>query len=90
MLKMVGTSGQLSLGKKYAGKYYEVTEQENGAIVMIPMQAESKTEAWLHGPEMRERLAQAAQWMKDNPPTETDLDEFLAGVEARRKTKDTP
>ena len=24
MLKMVGTSGQLSLGKKYAGKYFEL------------------------------------------------------------------
>ena len=38
MLKMVGASGQLSLGKKYAGKYFEVTEREDGIIVMVPMQ----------------------------------------------------
>ena len=27
MLKMVGRSGQISLGKKYAGKYFEMEQQ---------------------------------------------------------------
>ncbi len=90
MLKMIGTSGQLSLGKKYAGKYFEVTEREDGAIVMTPMQVIPQSEAWLHTPEMRERLAQATQWMQDNPPAETDLDALLARVEARRDTQAAP
>jgi hypothetical protein len=90
MLKMVGASGQLSLGKKYAGKYFEVTEREDGAIVMVPMRVIPESETWLHTPEMRERLLQAEQWMKDHPPGETDLDEFLARVEARREAKDAP
>ena len=29
MLKMVGNSGQLSLGKKYAGRYYQVEHQRD-------------------------------------------------------------
>ena len=37
MLKAVGTSGQISLGKKYAGQYFEMAEQADGSIVMIPM-----------------------------------------------------
>ena len=37
MLKMVGSSGQISLGKKYAGKYLEIDEREDGSIFMVPM-----------------------------------------------------
>jgi len=90
MLKMVGTSGQLSLGKKYAGKYFEVTEQTDGAIVMVPMSVIPESEVWLHTAKMRERLEKATQWMKDNPPSETHLDTFLANIESRRNAQDTP
>ena len=37
MLKMVGNSGQFSLGKKYAGKYFEVEQQPDGAVLLRPM-----------------------------------------------------
>jgi hypothetical protein len=88
MLKMVGTSGQISLGKKYAGKYFEVREREDGAIVMTPMQVIPESEAWLHTLEMREKLARADAWMDANPPRETDLDQFQADVEERLAMKD--
>jgi hypothetical protein len=90
MLKMVGASGQLSLGKKYAGKYFELTEREDRSIVMVPMRVIPEAEAWLHSPEMRDRAVDASPWMKDHPPAETDLDAFLAGVEARRDAGEKP
>lgn len=74
MLKMVGTSGQLSLGKKFAGKYFEVEQQTDGTIVLKPMVVIAQSDAWLHEPEMRLRLAQADAWMDVNPPRESDLD----------------
>ncbi len=37
MLKSVGTSGQLTLGKKYSGRYFEVEERENGELVLRPV-----------------------------------------------------
>ena len=37
MLKEVGTSGQISLGKKYAGQLFEVAVQPDGSIVMNPV-----------------------------------------------------
>jgi hypothetical protein len=74
MLKMVGASGQISLGKKYAGKYFEVAEREDGTIVMIPMRVIPEAEAWLHTPEIQTQLQRADAWFKENPPTETDLD----------------
>jgi len=37
MLKEIGASGQISLGKKYAGQLFEVTPQADGSIIMKPM-----------------------------------------------------
>jgi len=37
MLKEVGASGQISLGKKYAGQLFDMTVQSDGSIVMQPV-----------------------------------------------------
>ncbi len=37
MLKEVGTSGQISLGKKYSGQLFDVAIQSDGTIVMSPV-----------------------------------------------------
>jgi hypothetical protein len=39
MLKEVGASGQISLGKKFAGQLFEVTFHSDGRVEMLPMQA---------------------------------------------------
>lgn len=83
MLKMVGSSGQLSLGKKYAGKYFEIEQMEDGTLVLRPMKVIPESEAWLHEPEIQEKLHRAKEWMKENPPAETDLDAFLEQVKDR-------
>lgn len=37
MLKEVGASGQISLGKKYAGQLFDLQTQADGSIVMRPV-----------------------------------------------------
>ena len=37
MLKTVGTSGQLTLGKKYSGRHFEVEERAGGELVLHPV-----------------------------------------------------
>jgi hypothetical protein len=81
MLKMVGTSGQLSLGKQYAGRYFEIDVQADGAILLKPMRVIPESDAWLYTPEMRARLLQADAWMDRHPPDETDLDALAADLE---------
>ena len=81
MLKMVGTSGQVSLGKQYAGRYFEVELQADGSILLKPMRVMPEADAWLYTPEMRERLAQADAWMASNPPSETDLEQLAAKLD---------
>ena len=39
MLKEVGASGQISLGKKYAGRLFEVVTHPDGRIELRPMKA---------------------------------------------------
>ena len=39
MLKEVGASGQVSLGKRFAGQLFEVTFHDDGRVEMLPMQA---------------------------------------------------
>ena len=37
MLKTVGTSGQLTLSKKYSGRHFEVEERASGELVLRPV-----------------------------------------------------
>lgn len=37
MLKTVGTSGQLTLGKKYSGRHFELEELTGGELVLRPV-----------------------------------------------------
>jgi len=45
MLKTVGTSGQLTLGKKYSGRHFEVEELANGDLVLRPVRLVRETGA---------------------------------------------
>lgn len=84
MVKMVGTSGQLSLGKKYAGQYYELQHLPDGAIVLRPMKVVPSSEAWVHEPEVQSQLKGAKEWLKKTPRSETSVDALLR---KRRKAK---
>ena len=83
MLKMVGNSGQLSLGKKYAGQYFQVEQQPDGAVLLRPMTLIPSTEAWAHEPAMLEQLRRAGEWAIRTPAAATDLDS-LAGNASKR------
>jgi crotonobetainyl-CoA:carnitine CoA-transferase CaiB-like acyl-CoA transferase len=89
MLKQVGTSGQIALGKQLAGKYFEVSTREDGTIELKPMIVIPESQAWAHTPEMKKRLAESSKWMAENPPRETNLDEFERIIEAKWAEKAT-
>jgi hypothetical protein len=81
MLKTVGASGQLSLGKQFAGRHFEMEVQADGCILLRPMRVIPEADAWIYSPQMRERLAQAETWMADTPPSETDLDTLASRLD---------
>lgn len=75
-IKTVGKSGQVSLGKKYAGRTVQVEEVEEGVWTIKVGEFIPDNERWLHEPEVKARLDRAIAWAESTEPSETDLDEL--------------
>jgi hypothetical protein len=78
-LKIVGKSGQISLGKAMAGLGFIVESLPGGDILLKQAVVVPVNERWLHEPAMKEKLARADEWMRNNPARETDLDALEVG-----------
>jgi hypothetical protein len=67
MLKEVGASGQISLGKKYAGQLFQVETQADGCIVMRPVKVVPATPSVQEEPaRYGTQPAPAAQWAEQH------------------------
>lgn len=80
-IKTVGSSGQISLGKKYAGQTVMLSELDRGVWLVKLGRFIPENEKWLHAPEVQTELQEAIAWAEDNPPADTDLDSIEAGIE---------
>ena len=81
-LKIVGKSGQISLGKALAGVGFVMEILPGGDIllkhsVVVPVQ-----ERWLHEAAMQEKLARADEWMRSHPAKESNLEEIEARLDS--------
>jgi hypothetical protein len=73
-IKTVGKSGQISVGKALAGLEFLMEELPSGDIMLKRAVVVPMNERWLHEPAMKEKLARADEWMRQNPARETNLD----------------
>jgi hypothetical protein len=81
-LKIVGKSGQISIGKSKAGMGFIMEALPGGDILLKHAVVVPSNERWLHEPAMKKKLARADEWMRKNPVHETDLEELEARSEA--------
>lgn len=72
-VKRVGASGQISLGKEYAGRTVLIESSEPGVWLIRTAQTIPDAELWLHQPEAAARLDRALSAI-DQPPVAADLD----------------
>ena len=72
-IKRVGASGQISLGKEFAGRTVLIDSSEPGVWVIKTAQTIPDSELWLHQPAQAERLDRALQAI-DMPAQAADLD----------------
>jgi len=79
-IKTVGKSGQISLGKALAGSRFVMETLATGDILLKRAMVIPMNEQWLHEPAMREKLARADEWMRKNPPTQSDLSQLEAAL----------
>lgn len=80
-VKTIGKSGQIALGKQYAGRHVLVDEVEPGVWVIKLGELVPDSERWLRRPEVTASLDEAIRWAERNPPSETDLDELAERLE---------
>jgi hypothetical protein len=78
VIKTVGSSGQIALGKQYAGRHVMVEELEPGVWMVKVGEFIPDNERWLHTPEVKAQLDEGFAWAAQNPPQETDLKELEA------------
>ena len=72
-IKSVGRSGQISLGKKYAGQTVLIDQIETGVWVIKLGRFIPENEQWLHQPGLQRDLDQAIIWAEENPAQKSDL-----------------
>ena len=87
IVKSVGTNGQITLGKEFAGRLVMLDQIEPGVWTMKLGEFIPDSEKWLHTPEAKAKLDRALEWAALNPPRETDLAEFEALVRKKQKAK---
>jgi hypothetical protein len=76
-VKVVGANGQISLGKKFAGRQVLVEEPEPGVWLIRTATVVPDNERWLHEPEAASDLRKALAWAQANPPDDSNVDVLL-------------
>jgi hypothetical protein len=74
---VIGANGQISLGKRFAGRQVLVEEQEPGVWLARTATVIPDNERWLHEPQATADLARALDWAKANTPRDTDVDAVI-------------
>ena len=82
-IKVVGKSGQISLGKSYAGKTLRVERHKDGSIVLTAVAMVPENQLWTLEEPHRSRIARGLAWAAATKPQETEID---ALVRRRKKT----
>jgi len=79
IVKRVGSSGQISLGKEHAGRMVMVEQPEEGVWLIKLGEFVPDSERWLFESRVAEELDQAIRWAETNPPRDTDLETLEPG-----------
>jgi hypothetical protein len=86
-VKLVGKSGQISLGKRFAGRRFQVEYRDDGSIVLTAVVVVPESELWMLPEPHRSRINRGLAWAARNPPAETDLDALSKKAGLRKRTR---
>ena len=75
-IKTVGASGQISLGKEYAGRHVIIEEVEEGVWLIKTASIIPDSEMWMHEEPAKTKIDRAIKWAEENIPSESDLREL--------------
>ena len=75
-IKTIGASGQISIGKEYAGRHVIVEEIEKGVWLIKTASIIPDSEMWMHEEQAKTKIDRALKWAEENTPLESDLREL--------------
>jgi hypothetical protein len=73
VIKSIGSSGQISLGKEYAGRQVLVENPEPGVWLIRTATVIPDNEKWMHTPALKKDLTTALAWVQKTPAKASDL-----------------
>ena len=76
-VKVVGTNGQISLGKQYADRQVLVEEYEPGVWLVRTATVVPDNERWLHAPQAAADLQAAMAWSVAHAASDADTEDTL-------------
>ena len=76
-IKVVGKSGQISLGKSYAGKTLRLERRQDGTVVLTAVAMVPESHLWTLQEPHRSRIERGVAWAAETPARETNLDDLV-------------
>jgi len=76
-IKVVGKSGQISLGKRFAGKTLRLERRNDGTVLLTAVAMVPETQMWTLEEPHRSRIERGLAWAAQTEPRETDLDSLV-------------
>ena len=76
-IKVVGKSGQISLGKSYAGKTLRLERRPDGTVVLTAVAVVPESQHWTLQEPHRSRIGRGLTWSADTDPRETGVESLL-------------
>jgi len=83
-IKVVGKSGQISLGKRYAGKTLELQRLDDGSLLLRAVAMVPESQLWTLDEPHRSRITRGLAWAGQTEPRESDPDSLLKKKGKRR------
>ena len=79
-IKTVGSSGQISLGKKFAGQTVMIDEIQAGVWIVKLGRFVPNNEKWLHKQNVQAELNEAISWSEENSPEDTNFEQLESRI----------
>ena len=73
-IKVVGKSGQISLGKSYAGKTLRLERRSDGTMILTAVAVVPESQLWTLEEPHRSQIARGLTWAASTEARETNLE----------------
>lgn len=79
-IKIVAQNGQISLGKRFAGKQIQIFEEDENTVVIKTVIAIPESEMWLYKDDNLERIGKSVTWAESTTRRD-NFDEILENLD---------